>query len=392
MGSLLKTWLGANSTLGSLLQRVGLNYVTNATLASVIGWIIVLLAIWILGALVKSAARYRFESFVHETLNQIPLVSSIYGPVSKVVGMLKRDEESEMQSMSVVYCEFGADNGGGFLALLSSEKIYQFLDDISLADLIQRPRVLEVAKRQSGKRESSMNEMLATQKVSRDNAVDVDHFPADRHHHPAQPVEAVGAHPAETPPATDFIVGPPVTGIRCLESPLRPCITYFSEVSAVDPVRQRPMSLVPVQVIGHTESNIGLSAGRDHRLDLSGVGDVGCMRNAGAPLALDDGAGRLGRFGIGRKRTTCLPARPRDRRIDARLPATGVYSRWRGMGVGVHSNRRTIGNANAGTGKNATHVCPSSCQTTPISSTTPQAPVGNANPVIKELGLVVKRN
>jgi len=126
MGSLLKTWLGANSTLGSLLQRVGLNYVTNATLASVIGWIIVLLAIWILGALVKSAARYRFESFVHETLNQIPLVSSIYGPVSKVVGMLKRDEESEMQSMSVVYCEFGADNGGGFLALLSSEKIYQF--------------------------------------------------------------------------------------------------------------------------------------------------------------------------------------------------------------------------------------------------------------------------
>ena len=47
-----------------------------------------------------------------------------------------------------------------------SEKIYQFLDDISLADLIQRPRVLEVAKRQSGKRESAMNETPATQKVS----------------------------------------------------------------------------------------------------------------------------------------------------------------------------------------------------------------------------------
>ena len=47
-----------------------------------------------------------------------------------------------------------------------SEKIYQFLDDISLADLIQRPRVLEVAKRQSGKRESLMNEMPVTQKVS----------------------------------------------------------------------------------------------------------------------------------------------------------------------------------------------------------------------------------
>ena len=47
-----------------------------------------------------------------------------------------------------------------------SEKIYQFLDDISLADLIQRPRVLEVAKRQSGKRKTSMKEKSATQKVS----------------------------------------------------------------------------------------------------------------------------------------------------------------------------------------------------------------------------------
>ena len=47
-----------------------------------------------------------------------------------------------------------------------SEKIYQFLDDISLADLIQRPRVLEVAKRQSRKRESSMNETLTIRKVS----------------------------------------------------------------------------------------------------------------------------------------------------------------------------------------------------------------------------------
>ncbi|MFP6602414.1 MAG: DUF502 domain-containing protein, partial [Pirellulaceae bacterium] len=126
MGSLLKTWLGADSPLGSLLQRVGLNYVTNAMLASVIGWITVLLAIWILGAIVKSAARYRFETFVHQSLNQIPVISSIYGPVSKVVGMLKRDEGSEMQSMSVVFCEFGAEHGGGFLALLSSEKIYHF--------------------------------------------------------------------------------------------------------------------------------------------------------------------------------------------------------------------------------------------------------------------------
>ncbi len=126
VGSLLKTWLGPDSLLGSVLQRVGLNYVSNDTLASVIGWVIVLAVIWIVGAIVKSAARYRVENFVHEKLSQIPVVSSIYGPVAKVVGMLKRDDEADMRAMSVVYCEFGMQHGGGFLALLSSDKIYRF--------------------------------------------------------------------------------------------------------------------------------------------------------------------------------------------------------------------------------------------------------------------------
>ena len=127
VGSLLQKWLGPESPLGSILQRIGeVIGVDNKTLASVVGWIIVLVAIWVLGIIVKSAARYRLESFVHKLFNQIPLVSSVYGPVSKVVGMLKRDEESEMAAMSVVYCEFGLQHGGGFLALLSSDKIYHF--------------------------------------------------------------------------------------------------------------------------------------------------------------------------------------------------------------------------------------------------------------------------
>jgi Rrf2 family iron-sulfur cluster assembly transcriptional regulator len=47
-----------------------------------------------------------------------------------------------------------------------SEKIYEFLDDISLADLIQRPRVREVAERQDEKRESAERQAPATQNVS----------------------------------------------------------------------------------------------------------------------------------------------------------------------------------------------------------------------------------
>ena len=47
-----------------------------------------------------------------------------------------------------------------------SEKIYQFLDDIRLADLIQRPRVRAVAERQNETREPSMNATSVTTNVS----------------------------------------------------------------------------------------------------------------------------------------------------------------------------------------------------------------------------------
>jgi len=47
-----------------------------------------------------------------------------------------------------------------------SEKIYQFLDKISLLDLAQRPRVREVAKRQDRKRDFVMKQNMITRKVS----------------------------------------------------------------------------------------------------------------------------------------------------------------------------------------------------------------------------------
>ena len=50
-----------------------------------------------------------------------------------------------------------------------SEKIYQFLNDISLEDLLQRPRVCEVAERQDEKREAAIRQAVAVQKVTFDD-------------------------------------------------------------------------------------------------------------------------------------------------------------------------------------------------------------------------------
>ena len=49
-----------------------------------------------------------------------------------------------------------------------SEKIYQFLDDISLKDLLQRPRVCEVAERQEGRRKAAIKQGAAAQTVTFD--------------------------------------------------------------------------------------------------------------------------------------------------------------------------------------------------------------------------------
>jgi uncharacterized membrane protein len=66
-------------------------------------------------------------------MGRIPLVSSIYRPVSQVVNMLQQEDQSEMRSMDVVYCSFGQAGGGGFLALLASSQEFQFAGQLCFA-------------------------------------------------------------------------------------------------------------------------------------------------------------------------------------------------------------------------------------------------------------------
>ena len=53
VGGLLQAWLGPESYVGKALFQLGLRFVTDPIVASVLGWVAVLLAIWLLGALLK---------------------------------------------------------------------------------------------------------------------------------------------------------------------------------------------------------------------------------------------------------------------------------------------------------------------------------------------------
>ena len=126
MGSTLQQWVGPGSPTGQALRGLGLHFVTNELVASVIGWALVVLGLWLVGAVVKSTAKYKLEELVDTVVNRIPIINSIYKPVSQVVDMIRQDDPSEVQGMQVVYCQMGQDYGGGFLGLLASETMYQF--------------------------------------------------------------------------------------------------------------------------------------------------------------------------------------------------------------------------------------------------------------------------
>ena len=124
-------WAGsliADSVIGRGLRAVGLKFVADEMVATVIGWVIVLAIIWTLGVLVKTMAKNRAEKWAESLFNRVPILKSIYGPVSQVVGMIKGGDDSQMQAMSVVFCDFGAEHGGGFLALLAGSQVYRFAD------------------------------------------------------------------------------------------------------------------------------------------------------------------------------------------------------------------------------------------------------------------------
>lgn len=125
-GGILKDWLGPESIVGSTLSQFGFRFVANPMVAAVFGWGAVLIAVWILGILLKSVGKKRLEKIFHATMERIPFVRTLYGPVAQVVDMLQREPTDKLQSMNVVYCAFGNNGSPGFLALLASDQIYQF--------------------------------------------------------------------------------------------------------------------------------------------------------------------------------------------------------------------------------------------------------------------------
>ncbi|WDQ16752.1 DUF502 domain-containing protein [Rhodopirellula sp. P2] len=128
VAGILRGFVGAESLLGQGLRSIGLHFAANQWLATAIGWVFVVAAIWLVGLLVSSTARFRWQEWFDGSFKKIPVVKSVYGPVKQVVEMFSKQDESAMSGMKVVHCYVGDDESAGFLGLLPSSDTYRFQD------------------------------------------------------------------------------------------------------------------------------------------------------------------------------------------------------------------------------------------------------------------------
>jgi uncharacterized membrane protein len=121
VASVVDQFIGPHSAVGRLLVSIGLTVVETKVAAYLIGIVFVLSAIYVLGLLVQAGLQRRLELFVDGLLRRIPLVGSVYDLAHRFVGMLDRKEQqTDLKTMSPVWCFFGGEGGAAVLALLAT--------------------------------------------------------------------------------------------------------------------------------------------------------------------------------------------------------------------------------------------------------------------------------
>jgi uncharacterized membrane protein len=121
VASVIDQFIGPHSVAGRLLVSIGLTVVETKIAAYLIGIVFVLSAIYVLGLFVQAGLQRRLEVFVDGLLRRIPLVGSVYDLAHRFVGMLDRKEQqTDLKTMSPVCCFFGGEGGAAVLALLAT--------------------------------------------------------------------------------------------------------------------------------------------------------------------------------------------------------------------------------------------------------------------------------
>jgi uncharacterized membrane protein len=129
--NLFRGAIGPGTILGDLLTRGGAFLLGGSqdVLAFWLGAAITLAGIWLLGLIVKTRAKSIIQSYLDRLITSVPVIRSIYNPVSRVVRLATDrgapGEPGDLSGMSVVSCRFGEGVlGVDVLALLASPHVF----------------------------------------------------------------------------------------------------------------------------------------------------------------------------------------------------------------------------------------------------------------------------
>jgi uncharacterized membrane protein len=116
--------LGPRTLIGEGLMGLGLRFVTNDTVAYLIGGLLVLGCVLLIGMAVEAGAKNLVQKLLDVAMRRIPIVNSIYGTSKQLVTLFEKKDPDKLQGMKAVFCFFGEKTGVGLLALLVSPEQY----------------------------------------------------------------------------------------------------------------------------------------------------------------------------------------------------------------------------------------------------------------------------
>lgn len=111
--------VGPQSAFGSLLRSFGLSFVSSEVLAYLIGFVSTFALVYTIGLLLQSGLTNRWQRLFETTVQQLPVVATIYDASKHLRGIFDRRDE-DMQAMTPVLCRFGGAGGAAALALMPS--------------------------------------------------------------------------------------------------------------------------------------------------------------------------------------------------------------------------------------------------------------------------------
>jgi uncharacterized membrane protein len=118
LAEFVQRFIGPQTAVGLLLRSVGLPFGAKGIPAWLLGIGVVVAAIYFLGLVIQSGMQARLQKMLDGTLRRVPLVGAVYDMSNRFVGVFGKKNQTDVKTMSPVWCFFGGDGGTAVLALL----------------------------------------------------------------------------------------------------------------------------------------------------------------------------------------------------------------------------------------------------------------------------------